>query len=51
MFENFSIDVDFTLDQAGVLKFFSHMVLCVLSRQSDKYTLLFLLFSIKDLSS
>ena len=49
MFENFSIDVDFMLDQTGVLKFFSHVVLCVLSRQSDKYTLLFLLFSIKDL--
>ena len=51
MFENFSIDVDvdFMLDQTGVLKFFSHLVLCLLSRQSDKYTLLFLLFSIKDL--
>ena len=49
MFENFSIDVDFMLDQTGVLKFFSHLVLCVLSRESDKYTLLFLLFSIKDL--
>ena len=49
MFENFSIDVDFILDQTGVLKFFSHLVLCVLFRQFDKYTLLFLLFSIKDL--
>ena len=48
MFENFSIDVDFMLDQTGVLKFFGHLVLCVLSYQSDKYTLLFLLSSIKD---